>query len=118
MLTLAKGSLCAHPLPWWSRPPWRGSPSDSQGTQGGLLGTCQPTPGLLLPCTAGPCVRLWHRCYLRGLPQEQVRGKLRHGGGLGTGCGGLGGVPVWLGGRMEPVCVQLVSVCPWGWRDG
>nr|XP_031362727.1 myotubularin-related protein 11 [Lonchura striata domestica] len=79
VLTLAKGSLCPHPLPWWSRPPLRpplrGSPSDSQGTQGGLLGTCQPTPGLLLPCTAGPCVRLWHRCYLRGLPQEQ-RGRL------------------------------------------
>ncbi|NXA01897.1 MTMRB protein, partial [Nesospiza acunhae] len=55
--------------------PLRGSPSGSQGTQGGLLGTCQPPPGLLLPCTAGPCVRLWHRCYLRGLPQEQ-RGRL------------------------------------------
>ncbi|XP_036253707.1 myotubularin-related protein 11 [Molothrus ater] len=75
VLTLAKGSLCPHPLPWWSRPPprppLRGSPSGSQGTLGGLLGTCQPPPGLLLPCTAGPCVRLWHRCYLRGLPQEQ-----------------------------------------------
>ncbi|XP_077048295.1 myotubularin-related protein 11 isoform X1 [Agelaius phoeniceus] len=75
VLTLAKGSLCPHPLPWWSRPPLRGSPSGSQGTLGGLLGTCQPPPGLLLPCTAGPCVRLWHRCYLRGLPQEQ-RGRL------------------------------------------
>ncbi|XP_030821302.1 myotubularin-related protein 11 [Camarhynchus parvulus] len=75
VLALAKGSLCPHPLPWWSRPPPRppprGSPSGSQGTLGGLLGTCQPPPGLLLPCTAGPCVRLWHRCYLRGLPQEQ-----------------------------------------------
>ncbi|NWT76025.1 MTMRB protein, partial [Prunella himalayana] len=75
VLMLAKGSLCPHALPWWSRPPprppLRGSPSDGQGTQGGLLGTCQPPPGLLLPCTAGPCVRLWHRCYLRGLPQEQ-----------------------------------------------
>ncbi|XP_066424066.1 myotubularin-related protein 11 [Molothrus aeneus] len=79
VLTLAKGSLCPHPLPWWSRPPprppLRGCPSGSQGTLGGLLGTCQPPPGLLLPCTAGPCVRLWHRCYLRGLPQEQ-RGRL------------------------------------------
>ncbi|XP_059727293.1 myotubularin-related protein 11 isoform X2 [Haemorhous mexicanus] len=79
VLTLAKGSLCPHPLPWWSRPPprppLRGSPPGSQGTQGGLLGTRQPPPGLLLPCTAGPCVRLWHRCYLRGLPQEQ-RGRL------------------------------------------
>ncbi|XP_041331168.1 myotubularin-related protein 11 isoform X2 [Pyrgilauda ruficollis] len=75
VLTLAKGSLCPHPLPWWSRPPLRPplrvSPSDSQGTQGGLLGTRQPSQGLLLPCTAGPCIRLWHRCYLRGLPQEQ-----------------------------------------------
>ncbi|NXT99508.1 MTMRB protein, partial [Buphagus erythrorhynchus] len=64
---------------WWSRPPLRPphrvSPSESQGTQGGLLGACQPRPGLLLPCTAGPCIRLWHRCYLRGLPQEQ-RGRL------------------------------------------
>ncbi|NXQ22247.1 MTMRA protein, partial [Peucedramus taeniatus] len=79
VLTLAKGALCPHPLPWWSRPtlrpPLRVSPSDSQGTQGGFLGTCQPPPGLLLPCTAGPCIRLWHRCYLRGLPQEQ-RGRL------------------------------------------
>ncbi|XP_041260007.1 myotubularin-related protein 11 isoform X2 [Onychostruthus taczanowskii] len=75
VLTLAKGSLSPHPLPWWSRPPLRPplrvAPSDSQGTQGGLLGTRQPPPGLLLPCTAGPCIRLWHRCYLRGLPQEQ-----------------------------------------------
>ncbi|NXD03966.1 MTMRB protein, partial [Certhia familiaris] len=75
VLALAKGSLCPQPLPWWSRPPvrppHRGSPSESQGTQGGLVGTCQPPPGLLLPCIAGPCIRLWHRCYLRGLPQEQ-----------------------------------------------
>ncbi|NXY38690.1 MTMRB protein, partial [Pomatorhinus ruficollis] len=80
VLTLAKGSLCPHSLPWWSRPPLRPpqrvSPSESQGTQGGLLGTCHPPPGLLLPCTAGPCIRLWHRCYLRGLPQEQQRGRL------------------------------------------
>ncbi|NXP37231.1 MTMRB protein, partial [Leiothrix lutea] len=80
VLTLAKGSLCPHPLPWWSRPPLRPphrvSPSESQGTPGGLLRTCQPPLGLLLPCTAGPCIRLWHRCYLRGLPQEQQRGRL------------------------------------------
>ncbi|NXR80645.1 MTMRB protein, partial [Pycnonotus jocosus] len=79
VLTLAKGSLCPHTLPWWSRaplrPPHRVSPSESQGTSGGLLGTCHPPPGLLLPCTAGPCIRLWHRCYLRGLPQEQQRGR-------------------------------------------
>ncbi|NXD46387.1 MTMRB protein, partial [Copsychus sechellarum] len=79
VLALAKGSLCPHALPWWSRapprPPHRVSPSESQGTRGGLLGACQPPPGLLLPCTAAPCIRLWHRCYLRGLPQEQ-RGRL------------------------------------------
>ncbi|NWR24241.1 MTMRB protein, partial [Emberiza fucata] len=51
VLALSKGSLCPHPLPWGSRPPLRGSPSGSQGTPGGLLGTsCQPPPGLLLPC--------------------------------------------------------------------
>ncbi|XP_032938579.1 LOW QUALITY PROTEIN: myotubularin-related protein 11 [Catharus ustulatus] len=75
VLVLVKGSLCPHALPWWSRaplrPPHRVSLSESQGTQGGLLGPCQPRPGLLLPGTAGPCIRLWHRCYLRGLPQEQ-----------------------------------------------
>ncbi|NXR24781.1 MTMRB protein, partial [Cinclus mexicanus] len=79
VLALAKGSLCPHPLPWWSRPslrpPHRVSPSENQGMQRGLLGACKPPPGLLLPCTAGPCIRLWHRCYLRGLPQEQ-RGRL------------------------------------------
>ncbi|NXY65324.1 MTMRB protein, partial [Callaeas wilsoni] len=79
VLALAKGSLCPHPLPWWSRPPLRPphrvSPPESRGTQGGLLGGCRPPPGLLLPCTAGPCIQLWHRCYLRGLPQEQ-RGRL------------------------------------------
>ncbi|XP_068851435.1 LOW QUALITY PROTEIN: myotubularin-related protein 11 [Aphelocoma coerulescens] len=79
VLMLAKGSLCPHPLPWWSRPPLhpphRVSPPESWGMQGGLLGGCCPPPGLLLPCTAGPCIRLWHRCYLRGLPQEQ-RGRL------------------------------------------
>ncbi|NXR68657.1 MTMRB protein, partial [Rhadina sibilatrix] len=75
VLTLAKGSLCPQPLPWWGRPPLRPphrvSPPESQGRPGGLLGSCHPRPGLLLPCTAGPCIRLWHRCYLRGLPQEQ-----------------------------------------------
>ncbi|NXB04526.1 MTRAA protein, partial [Cnemophilus loriae] len=79
VLMLAKGSLCPHPLPWWShpplRPPHRVSPPESRGTREGLLGGCRPTPGLLLPCTTGPCVQLWHRCYLRGLPQEQ-RGRL------------------------------------------
>ncbi|NWV82841.1 MTMRB protein, partial [Dasyornis broadbenti] len=79
VLTLAKGSLYPHSLPWWSRPPLRPphrvSPPESPGMQGGLVGGSEPTPGLLLPCTAGPCVLLWHRCYLRGLPQEQ-RGRL------------------------------------------
>ncbi|NXK54585.1 MTMRB protein, partial [Chauna torquata] len=30
-----------------------------------------PPRGLLLPCAAGPSVRLWRRCYLRGLPEAQ-----------------------------------------------
>ncbi|NWW07849.1 MTMRB protein, partial [Oreocharis arfaki] len=77
VLMLAKGSLWPHPLPCRPplRPPHRVSPPESRGMQGGLLGGCWPPPGLLLPCTAGPCIRLWHRCYLRGLPQEQ-RGRL------------------------------------------
>ncbi|NWV69350.1 MTMRB protein, partial [Malurus elegans] len=79
VLALAKGSLCPQPLPWWNRAPLqlpqRPPPPERWGTQGGLLGASQPPPGLLLPCTSGPCVQLWHRCYLRGLPQEQ-RGRL------------------------------------------
>ncbi|XP_064494442.1 LOW QUALITY PROTEIN: myotubularin-related protein 11 [Pseudopipra pipra] len=76
VLVLAKGSLCPHPLPWRSaapppRPPQRDPPLESRGARGGISGGSRPPPGLLLPCTAGPCVRLWHRCYLRGLPQEQ-----------------------------------------------
>ncbi|NWX38518.1 MTRAA protein, partial [Notiomystis cincta] len=70
VLMLAKGSLCLQPLPWWSRPR-RPDPPESRGTPGGLRGGGHPAPGLLLPCTAGPCIGLWHRCYLRGLPQEQ-----------------------------------------------
>lgn len=119
VLTLAKGSLCPHPLPWWSRPPLhpphRVSPPESWGMQGGVLGGCWPPPGLLLPCTAGPCIRLWHRCYLRGLPQEQVVGKLRHGGRLGPGGSWFGGVPVW----RVPACLAAwaggeagLSLCP------
>lgn len=102
MLMLAKGSLCPHALPWWSRPPLRPplrvSAPESQGTQGGLLGGCRAPPGLLLPCTAGPCIRLWHRCYLRALPQEQVLGKLGTAE-AGTGLGGLG-----LGGPSLSCC--------------
>ncbi|NXA12294.1 MTMRB protein, partial [Sapayoa aenigma] len=80
VLALAKGSLCPHPLPWRSsRPsppaPARATSPESRGAQGGVSGGSRPPPELLLPCTAGPCVRLWHRCYLRGLPQEQ-RGRL------------------------------------------
>ncbi|NWR39928.1 MTMRB protein, partial [Tachuris rubrigastra] len=73
VLALAKGSLCPHPLPWRSgrspsRPPQRDPPPESRG---GVSGVCPCPPGLLLPCTAAPCVRLWHRCFLRALPQEQ-----------------------------------------------
>uniref|UniRef100_A0A8C5TJC3 Myotubularin related protein 11 n=1 Tax=Malurus cyaneus samueli TaxID=2593467 RepID=A0A8C5TJC3_9PASS len=53
--------------------PRSGCPLQNAGTQGGLLGLSAP-PGLLLPAPPGPCVQLWHRCYLRGLPQEQVLG--------------------------------------------
>ncbi|XP_061220387.1 myotubularin-related protein 11 isoform X2 [Neopsephotus bourkii] len=69
---LTKGSLSAQPLPWRSgRPPphrSRWAPSlESLGEPGGG----RPPPGLLLPCAAGPSVRLWARCYLRGLPEAQ-----------------------------------------------
>uniref|UniRef100_A0A8C3UU80 Myotubularin related protein 11 n=1 Tax=Catharus ustulatus TaxID=91951 RepID=A0A8C3UU80_CATUS len=102
-----------------------------QGTQGGLLGPCQPRPGLLLPGTAGPCIRLWHRCYLRGLPQEQVLGKLGPGGSAlgGSRLGGpsLGGSqPVLLLGlgvrldltRVHPGNPVSVSSSRDRWMDG
>ncbi|KAF1580015.1 Myotubularin-related protein 11, partial [Eudyptes chrysocome] len=60
------------------RPPPRLSrwaPSlESLGERGGSPGGNRPPtapPGLLLPCAAGPSVRLWRRCYLRGLPEAQ-----------------------------------------------
>ncbi|NXE98678.1 MTMRB protein, partial [Menura novaehollandiae] len=76
VLTLAKGSLCPHPLPWWSgrptpRPPHRDPSPEHRGARERLSGGSRAHLGPLLPCTTGPCVRLWHRCYLRGLPQEQ-----------------------------------------------
>ncbi|NXS07134.1 MTMRB protein, partial [Neodrepanis coruscans] len=78
VLALAKGSLSPHPLPWRSSrplplPPHRDTPPENRGRISG--GSRCPFPELLLPCTAGPALRLWHRCYLRGLPQEQ-RGRL------------------------------------------
>ncbi|XP_062488659.1 myotubularin-related protein 11 isoform X3 [Pezoporus occidentalis] len=69
---LTKGALSAQPLPWrGGRPPphrSRWAPSlESLGEPGGG----RPPLGLLLPCAAGPSVRLWARCYLRGLPEAQ-----------------------------------------------
>ncbi|NXO02541.1 MTMRB protein, partial [Rhinopomastus cyanomelas] len=79
VFVLAKGSLSPQPFPWRSsRPPPRlprWAPSlESLGERGGIPGGKQPSltpPGLLLPCAAGPSVRLWRRCYLRGLPEAQ-----------------------------------------------
>ncbi|XP_030329803.1 myotubularin-related protein 11 [Strigops habroptila] len=68
VFVLTKGTLSPQPLPWRSgRPPprhsrWALSPEPGGG---------RPPPGLLLPCAAGPAVRLWARCYLRGLPEAQ-----------------------------------------------
>lgn len=80
VFVLTKGMLSPQPFPWRSgRPPQRLSrwaPSlESLGEWGGSPGGNRPPappPGLLLPCAAGPSVRLWQRCYLRGLPEAQV----------------------------------------------
>ncbi|NXV22422.1 MTMRB protein, partial [Cepphus grylle] len=79
VFVLTKGTLSPQPFPWRSgRPPPRLSrwaPSlESLGERGGSPGSNRPPalpPGLLLPCAAGPSVRLWRRCYLRGLPEAQ-----------------------------------------------
>ncbi|XP_049661554.1 myotubularin-related protein 11 isoform X4 [Accipiter gentilis] len=79
IFVLTKGTLSPQPFPWRSgRPPPRLSrwaPSlESPGEWGGSPGGSRPPaapPGLLLPCAAGPSVRLWQRCYLRGLPEAQ-----------------------------------------------
>ncbi|KAM9624238.1 myotubularin-related protein 11 isoform 3-T3 [Morphnus guianensis] len=79
VFVLTKGTLSPQLFPWRSgRPPPRLSrwaPSlESLGERGGSPGGNQPPappPGLLLPCAAGPSVRLWQRCYLRGLPEAQ-----------------------------------------------
>ncbi|KAM6294223.1 myotubularin-related protein 11 [Aegotheles albertisi] len=77
---LTKGTLSPQPLPWRSgRPPPRLSrwtPSlESLGGGSSLGGGTHPPPsppgGLLLPCSAPPSLRLWRRCYLRGLPEAQ-----------------------------------------------
>ncbi|KAM3656914.1 myotubularin-related protein 11 [Ammospiza maritima maritima] len=48
VLALAKGSLCPHPLPWWSRPPpappTLGVPLGQPGDTGGALGDIVPAP--------------------------------------------------------------------------
>ncbi|NWR54399.1 MTMRB protein, partial [Bucorvus abyssinicus] len=76
VFVLTKGTLSPQPFPWRSgRPPPRLSrwaPSlESLGERGVPLGDSRPPPGLLLPCAAGPSLRLWRRCYLRGLPEAQ-----------------------------------------------
>ncbi|KAM6037953.1 myotubularin-related protein 11 isoform 2-T2 [Theristicus caerulescens] len=79
VFVLTKGTLSPHPFPWRSgRPPPRLSrwalSLESLGDRGGSPGGSRPPaapPGLLLPCAAGPSVRLWRRCYLRGLPEAQ-----------------------------------------------
>ncbi|XP_072702844.1 myotubularin-related protein 11 isoform X2 [Ciconia boyciana] len=79
VFVLTKGTLSPQPFPWRSgRPPprlARWAPSlESLGERGGGPGGNRPPaspPGLLLPCAAGPSVRLWRRCYLRGLPEAQ-----------------------------------------------
>ncbi|NXX16947.1 MTMRB protein, partial [Podargus strigoides] len=79
VFVLTKGTLSPQPFPWRSgRPPPRLSrwaPSlESLSERGGSPGgppNPPPPPGLLLPCAAGPSLRLWRRCYLRGLPEAQ-----------------------------------------------
>ncbi|XP_069734461.1 myotubularin-related protein 11 [Phaenicophaeus curvirostris] len=82
VLVLSKGTLCPQPFPWRSSRPAprlaRWAPSLESlslgGSLGGSMGGSRPPaspPGLLLPCVAGPSVRLWRRCYLRGLPEAQ-----------------------------------------------
>ncbi|KAM6106621.1 myotubularin-related protein 11 [Pterocles gutturalis] len=79
VFVLTKGTLSPQAFPWRSgRPPPRLSrwaPSlENLGERGSGPGVSRPPmapPGLLLPCAAGPSVRLWRRCYLRGLPEAQ-----------------------------------------------
>ncbi|NXT22894.1 MTMRB protein, partial [Syrrhaptes paradoxus] len=79
VFVLTKGTLSPQPFPWRSgRPPPRLSrwaPSlENLGERGASAGVSRPPPappGLLLPCATGPSVRLWRRCYLRGLPEAQ-----------------------------------------------
>ncbi|XP_031462107.1 myotubularin-related protein 11 isoform X3 [Phasianus colchicus] len=78
VLSLSKGSLTPQPFPWRSGrlPPRLLRWAPSLETLSDRGGDRIPTPprGLLLPCAAGPSVRLWRRCYLRGLPEAQVMG--------------------------------------------
>lgn len=75
VLALSKGSLTPQPFPWRSgRPPprlLRWAPSLETLSDRGGDPIPPPPRGLLLPCAAGPSVRLWRRCYLRGLPEAQ-----------------------------------------------
>ncbi|NXW47818.1 MTMRB protein, partial [Nyctiprogne leucopyga] len=74
VFSLTKGTLSPQPFPWRSgRPPPR--PSRWVSPSPGCSRPPEPPPGVLLPSAAGPSVRLWRRCYLRGLPEAQ-RGRL------------------------------------------
>ncbi|NXH14697.1 MTMRB protein, partial [Bucco capensis] len=72
VLVLAKGSLAPQAFPWRSSRP---SPLPACRIPSlespGAPRPSPSAPGLLLPCALGPSLRLWGRCYLRGLPEAQ-----------------------------------------------
>ncbi|XP_067169606.1 myotubularin-related protein 11 [Apteryx mantelli] len=79
---LAKGALWPQPqpFPWRSKrlPRWVPSleslgepePEPERGPGSSPL-PAPPPRGPLLPCAAGPAIRLWRRCYLRAVPEGQ-----------------------------------------------
>ncbi|XP_064355150.1 myotubularin-related protein 11 isoform X2 [Dromaius novaehollandiae] len=78
---LAKGALWPQPqpFPWRSGalgkrlPRWAPSLESLSEPERGPVGSPLPAPprGPLLPCAAGPAIRLWRRCYLRAVPEGQ-----------------------------------------------
>ncbi|XP_025941566.1 splicing factor 3B subunit 4 [Apteryx rowi] len=81
---LAKGALWPQPqpFPWRSKrlPRWvpslesLGEPEPERGPGSSPL-PAPPPRGPLLPCAAGPAIRLWRRCYLRAVPEGQAGGE-------------------------------------------